>query len=247
MKSATIAVTGKGSALLGQAALPSMWPYLRACYQVPPLLSDIQIPFIEPLACVVYALKRVRLWPGEQVLIFGAGPMGLLLLQALRHSGASQVVMVEKHPQRLVLAQQLGATATVVASAEQTEELRRIAPDGFALVVDATGAPPVIEKAFDYLRPRGQYLQFGVAARTATIQLRPYELFRNDWQIVGSFALCYTFAPAIRWLANGVVDVLPLVSHTAPLQNFAEVFSKFAVGETLKVQMQAQYNAARSP
>ena len=212
----------------------------RACYRVPLTLSDAQMAFIEPLACVVHALKRVRVWPGEQALIFGAGPMGLLLLQALRQSGASQVVIVEKQPQRLALAQQFGATATVVADIEQAATLRELAPDGFGLVVDATGAPPVIEQAFDYLRPRGQYLQFGVAPRTATIQLRPYDLFHNDWQIVGTFALCYTFLPAIAWLANGMIDVLPLVSHTAPLPDFAEAFGKFAAGETLKVQIQAQ-------
>ena len=65
----------------------------------------------------------------------------------------------------------------------------------------------------------------------------PYEIFKNDWSIIGSFALCYTFQPAIAWLAAGVVDVEPLVSHTLPMNQFAEGFAAFAQGKTLKVQM----------
>ena len=96
----------------------------------------------------------------------------------------------------------------------------------------------MIEQAFGYLRPRGQYLQFGVTPMDASIRLRPYDLFRNDWTVIGSFALCYTFLPAIAWLANGVVDVSKLVSHTVPMADFAPAFHAFAAGQTLKVHVQ---------
>ena len=209
----------------------------RACYRIPDQLTDAQAAFIEPLACVIHALKRIQVPPGAQTLILGAGPMGLLLLQALRHRGASQVVMVEKQPARLELATQLGGTAIPVND-QQGAALRDLAPYGFDLVIDATGVPAVIEQAFGYLRPRGQYLQFGVTPMDASIRLRPYDLFRNDWTVIGSFALCYTFLPAIAWLANGVVDVSKLVSHTVPMTGFAPAFHAFAAGQTLKVHVQ---------
>jgi 2-desacetyl-2-hydroxyethyl bacteriochlorophyllide A dehydrogenase len=208
----------------------------RACYRLPDSLSDTQAAFIEPLSCVVYALTRLRIQPGDEALIFGAGPMGLLLAQALRHSGAARVVVVEKQPDRLALARQFGAAA-VAAGAEQTEALREIAPYGFAVVADATGVPAVIERAMAYLKPRGQYLQFGVAPTGADVRWRPYDIFRNDWTIIGSFALCFTFQPAIAWLAGGVVDVAPLVSHTLPLADFPGALARFAAGETLKVHL----------
>lgn len=208
----------------------------RACYRLPDNLTDTQAAFIEPLSCVVHALKRIRVWPGAQVLIMGAGPMGLLLLQALRHSGAAQVVMVEKQPARIALAQRLGATV-ITAGPEQDAALKELAPYGFGLVVDATGIPAVIQNAFNYLKPRGQYLQFGVTPMTATVPLRPYDLFRNDWTIIGSFALCYTFQPAIAWLAHGVVDVSQLVSDTVSFSSFATAFHDFAAGKTLKVHV----------
>lgn len=210
----------------------------KACYRVPANLTDTQAAFIEPLSCVVHALSRLRVHAGDEVLIFGAGPMGLVLTQALRHSGASQIVVVEKQPDRLALAGQLGATATVEAGANLTEALQALAPYGFAIVVDATGVPAVIQQAFNYLKPRGQFLQFGVAPMDASINLRPYDIFRHDWTIIGSFALCYTFQPAIAWLVNGVIDVSPLISHIVPLAKFPEALQQFARGETLKVHLQ---------
>lgn len=212
---------------------------VRACYLLPDSISDQQAAFVEPLSCVVHALKRLRVGPGDTTLIFGSGPMGLLLLQALRHSGASQVVMVDKRADRLALARQLGATETVITGAQQKEHLQSLAPIGFNLVVDATGVPAVIEQAFQHLRPRGQYLQFGVTAKTATVRISPYDIFHNDWTIIGSFALCYTFLPAIAWLQHGVVDVSKLVSDTAPLADFTTAFHRFAHGETLKVHVHA--------
>jgi 2-desacetyl-2-hydroxyethyl bacteriochlorophyllide A dehydrogenase len=206
----------------------------RACYALPDSLTDTQAAFIEPLSCVIHALNRLRVWPGDDVLIFGAGPMGLLLVQALRHSGASQVVVVEKEANRRRLAQEMGATATLETD---LASLRELAPYGFAIVIDATGVPDVIEQALYFLKPRGQYLQFGVAPQGVTIQWSPYEIFRKDWTIIGSFALCYTFQAAIAWLANRVVDVAPLVSHTLPLVEFPRGFQEFAEGQTLKVHL----------
>ncbi|MGL4648021.1 MAG: zinc-binding dehydrogenase, partial [Caldilineaceae bacterium] len=210
----------------------------RACYKLPEEMSDLEAAFIEPLSCVVHALKRIRIWPGDSALIFGAGPMGLLLLQALRRHGAARVVMVDKQPTRLALAATLGAD-TVEADTTSADALRARAPDGFNLVVDATGVPAVVERAFDFLRPRGTYLQFGVTPRTAKVAVSPYDIFKNDWMLTGTFALCYTFLPAIELLRHGVVDVRPLVSDVAPLDQFAAVFHRFAAGETLKVHLHA--------
>lgn len=208
----------------------------RACYPIPDALSDAQASFIEPVSCVVYALSRMRIPPGADALIFGAGPMGLLLVQALRHSGASRVVSVEKEAGRRKLAEQMGALA-LSSDPIPADKLRDLAPYGFPVVVDATGAPAVIAQALRFLAPRGQYLQFGVAPQAETVSWEPYRIFRYDWTIIGSFALCFTFQPAIAWLERGVVDISPLISHTLPLAEFERGFTEFAAGRTLKVHL----------
>jgi threonine dehydrogenase-like Zn-dependent dehydrogenase len=69
------------------------------------------------------------------------------------------------------------------------------------------------------------------------VSISPYDIFHKDWTIIGSFALCYTFLPAIAWLENGVIDVEPLVSHKLPLAEFERGFRQFMAGETLKVHL----------
>jgi D-arabinitol dehydrogenase (NADP+) len=66
---------------------------------------------------------------------------------------------------------------------------------------------------------------FGVCPSDAQIQVNPYQVFRNDWRIIGSFALCYTFQEAIRLLQNGVVQVDALISHRLPLEKGAAAFT----------------------
>ncbi|MCC7407293.1 MAG: zinc-dependent alcohol dehydrogenase family protein [Phycisphaeraceae bacterium] len=207
-----------------------------ACYKLPDDVTDEQAALIEPLSCVVHALERLRVHPGDETLIYGAGPMGLMLTAALRRSGASAVVVVDKQERRLALAADFGASATVSAD-QPAEAIRQHAPHGYGVVIDATGVPAVIERAFDHLRPRGQYLQFGVAARQARVTVSPYDIFRHDWTILGSFALCYTFEQAIAWLRSGLLDAPKLVSDRGGLSDFPGLFDRFARGQTLKVHL----------
>lgn len=215
----------------------------RACYPIPDSMTNQQAAFVEPLACVVYALRRMRVNPADRVLIVGAGPMGLLLVQALRHSGGAIITVVEKQPDRLELAKVMGANFAIDADENQDGNLEEIAPGGFDIVIDATGVPAVIQRAFTYLKPRGQFLQFGVAPMGAKIEIEPYAIFRYDWRIIGSFALCYTFKPSIDWLASGAIDVSQLVSHTGALSNFGELFEQFGKGQTLKVHIDMESKA----
>ncbi|MCC7146910.1 MAG: zinc-dependent alcohol dehydrogenase family protein [Phycisphaeraceae bacterium] len=208
----------------------------RACYRLPAGISDAQAAMVEPVSCVVHALTRLRVLPGDDALIFGAGPMGLIMAQALRHSGAGRVVVVDTQKERLKLAEELGVSVALAAGGAAEGKIKEMAPRGFAVVVDATGVPAVIEKAFSYLRPRGQYLQFGVTPRDATVALRPFDVFHYDWTILGSFALCYTFDRAIAWLAEGVIKVDKLVSVVGGLGEFPRLLEEFAQGRTLKVQ-----------
>jgi 2-desacetyl-2-hydroxyethyl bacteriochlorophyllide A dehydrogenase len=185
-------------------------------------LSFEQAAFIEPLACVVWGLRRVQVQAGDAALIFGAGPMGCLLAQAIRHAGAAQVVVTDVAEPRLRRVAGLGATETVLANGGQDARLRALAPLGYDVVVDATGMPAVVESAFRYIRPRGKIWLFGVCPRDATASFVPYQVFRKDLTIYGSFALCRTFPQSIALIEGGAVKVETLVSHRLPLAQFAE-------------------------
>jgi D-arabinitol dehydrogenase (NADP+) len=177
---------------------------------------------VEPLACVVWGLKRIQVQPGDAVLIFGAGPMGDLMLQAVRRAGAATVVVTDLVPWRLERAAELDATTTVLADEQQAKRLRALAPQGYDIVADAVGSPDVLEQAFTYVRPRGKVWVFGVCPPGAQAAFVPYDVFRKDLTVVGSFAVCRTFQESIALIQSGAVRVEPLISHRLPLDRFSE-------------------------
>jgi 2-desacetyl-2-hydroxyethyl bacteriochlorophyllide A dehydrogenase len=194
--------------------------------------------FVEPLSCVAHGLNRAPARPGDNVLVFGAGPIGLLLMQAARAQGAERVVVTDVLPDRLAVAEQLGAVS-VPADKEQDGRLRDLAPIGYDLVIDATGVPGVVEAALDYVRPAGQTLIFGVCPEDARIPLSPYDVYRRDLSIVGTFALNRTFPPALEWLSSGAVQVEPLLTHQVGLDELPDVLTgRRKMPGRLKVQMQ---------
>lgn len=175
---------------------------------------------IEPLACVVWGLAQVEVQPGDSALVMGAGPMGCLVAQGLKQAGAARVVVTDVVPWRLTLAAQLGATETVVADERQNAALASIEPEGFAIVVDATGIPGVLEGAFAYAQPRGKIWVFGVTPRGTYVKFPSYEVFRRDLKIIGSFAVNRTFPQSIALIRSGAVQVEPLISHQLALDDF---------------------------
>lgn len=196
--------------------------------------------FIEPLSCVVYGMQRLRLPVGANALIYGAGTIGLTMLQLVRHSGAGQVVSVDTKAEKLSLAKKLGATATVPAGERADATLRELSELGFDVVIDCTGVPSVVEHMFTHVRDEGTLLFFGVNPTEATIKLSPYDVYKKDLTILGSFALRYTFHQAIDLLENGAVDVAPLLSTRLPIERFPEALQLAGSGDALKVQIQPQ-------
>jgi D-arabinitol dehydrogenase (NADP+) len=200
-------------------------------------LSFEEGALVEPLACVVWGLRRVAPQLGDRVLLFGAGPMGCLLLQALLRSGATEVTVVDRSEARLALAGRLGATRTLRAH-EVPEAAQDAAPHGFDVVVEATGDPRVLERCFAHARARGKVLVFGVAPQRASAAFAPFEVFRKDLTIVGSFALNQTFGEAIALLEAGAVATAPLVSHRFALADHARAFAVAEHDpERMKVQL----------
>jgi len=188
----------------------------KVVYDIGDMPFDVAA-FVEPLSCVVYGLQRARPNLADRVLIFGSGPIGLLLLQAIRRAGAAQVVVTDLQQDRLELAEALGAELTILADENQAEVLRENAPLGYDMVVDATGVPSVASRCFNHVTKGGKILLFGVCPDDATFPFSPYDLFHRDLTVYGSFAVNMTFAPAIELLRNGAINVRPLTSHRLSL------------------------------
>jgi 2-desacetyl-2-hydroxyethyl bacteriochlorophyllide A dehydrogenase len=223
----------RGGAMAEYVAVPA-----SNVFRLPDGMSFAEGAFIEPLACVVYAMNRLQLAPGARTLLFGAGAMGQQLIQALVHAGASEIAVVDISEAKLEMAAQWGATRTFVSGRFDEAALLAEFPRGFDIVVDATGIPQVIELALKFLGPAGKYLQFGVAAQNATIRLSPFDLFRRDWTLIGSMATNDTFHPALQWAKAKRIRLEPLVTSVIGLDDLPRFFEQGARPDDLKVQVQ---------
>ncbi len=209
----------------------------RNCYRLPDGMSFNEAALIEPLSCVVYGQKRLQPQPGDSVLLLGAGPMSLLWTQMLRHGNAGQIVVTDLFESRLSAARRYGASATVAAGPDQADHLREIAPMGFDIVIDVTGVPEVLEDGFNYVRPVGTVMVFGVCPLKSTITINPFWVYNKDLTILGSMALNYTFNEAIALLEAGAVEVSSLVSHKLPLDDFTDALALAGSRDAVKVQV----------
>ncbi|WP_206098466.1 zinc-dependent alcohol dehydrogenase family protein [Paenibacillus montanisoli] len=221
---------------LGNTVNGSMAEYVavpvRNVVKIPDGMSFETAAFVEPMACVVHAMNRLQLKAGQSVLLFGAGAMGLQLVQSLSRLGASGVTVVDVSTRKLEMALALGATEAVLAN-----EQARLAGRRFDVVVDATGIPSVIERAFAYLGKTATYLQFGVTPKDASIQINPFDLYHKDWTILGSMAINYTFLNAFDWVKEGRIALEPLVSKVITLEETPAFLAQPKDPELLKVQI----------
>ena len=195
---------------------------------------------VEPLACIVWGLERVRVRAGDNALVLGAGPMGCLLIQALKAVGAARVAVVDLAPSRLALARTLGADLAVTP--DELASLGAFSPLGFELVVEATGVPAVLEGAIEHARPGGTIWVFGVAPGDAMANVSPYTLFRRDLAVIGTFAVNQTVPQAVALIQGGAVDVESLVSHVLPIDAFAEGL-RLAAHDQHRMKIQFSFDA----
>lgn len=174
--------------------------------------------FAEPLGCIAWGMKRLEPALASRALLFGAGPIALLLMQALIASGASEVTVVEPNAERRQIATQLGARRTLEPGANLKDQLFDLEPYGFEIVTEATGSPRVVEGMLQYATPGGKVMIYGVAPEDAMVSVSPYEVFRRDLTVIGSFSLLGTVPIALEWLQTKRIKVEALITHRLPIE-----------------------------
>lgn len=205
----------------------------RLCYEVPDGMTWGEAALIEPLSCVLWALRRVSPRTGARALVLGGGTMGLLLGQMLQRSGASQVSVLEPSSERRDVAREVGLTDVIEPGDE--EALRVRSSDGFDIVADATGIPAVIQDGMGRVRRGGTFLIFGVTPQTAETVIRPFDIYNRDMSIVGSMAVNFTYGPAVRMAQS--LCLKPLLAPAASLKEYVQLIDSFGKSRWPKHQI----------
>jgi D-arabinitol dehydrogenase (NADP+) len=207
------------------------------CFTVDDLDPETAV-FTEPVACVVHGLDVLELRPGSNVLLFGAGPTGLILTQLLAGSGATELTVAAPTQAKLDLARAHGADRTVLVdrknAAASLEELRQGAPDGFDVVIDATGALVVLAQTLALTRIGGTVFVYGMTPESTVWPIAPYDIFRRELTIKGSFAQQFSFDRALSALRTGRVKTQGMISRRFALDAYDEALEAVADSSVVK-------------
>ena len=189
-----------------------------------PSLPWREAVMVEPTACAVHGVDILGVKPGADVLMFGAGPTGQVLAQLLKLNGAASLTVAAPAGPKLALAERLSADRVVAVDRHDSEQhrraLKRISPNGFDYVVEATGAAAMCAEAMRQARRGGTVLIYGVYPEGAVFPVNPFDVFRNEITVKGSFAQIDDFGRALAYLESGQVKVGEIVSDEFALKDW---------------------------
>lgn len=210
----------------------------NSVFQVPEHLSFNEACMTEPVACCIHAMDRLDVKYGEDVLIFGAGPNGIILAQLLRHSNANRVVCLAPTKTKLDLVEEYGVETIQMDRndpGKATEEVFRRFHDGVDAIVDATGSASVLPNCFQLLKKQGRLLQFSSTKDDEDIVINPAYFYRNELQYYTSYCQVHEFGRAVDAMASGKVKVGRLVTRLYTLEEFPQAIEDVLDHNVLKL------------
>ena len=203
----------------------------RIVYPLPESVSFSQAAMVEPLSVAVHAVAVSNLPANGTALVVGAGMIGLLVLQALREAGCSNVIVSDIDDSRLQLATELGATVTINAkTADVPAEVKRhTGNEGVDVALEAVGSTPTVRAAIESVRRGGTVTLIGNIAPTVEIPLQT--VVSRQLRLQGSAGSAGEYPQCIDMLARGTVDLKPLISMVAPLEEGPKWFDRLHARE----------------
>jgi L-idonate 5-dehydrogenase len=186
------------------------------CVKLPARMLMEAATLAEPLAVCLHAAARAGDLKGKSIVVFGAGPIGLLTLTAARLAGIAEAAMVDIAPAPLAFASTFGADHVVDVS-RGTEALTYLAGARiFDVAFEASGSPAALIAAIGAVRRGGTVVQIGNLPG-GDIPVPASAVLTKEIDLRGTFRFGTEFADAVRLIADGKVDVLSLVTARVPL------------------------------
>ena len=185
----------------------------------------------EPLSVAVHAVERVPIRLNDTAAVVGTGMIGLLVVQTLRAAGCGRILAVDVDRTRLELACRLGADEGFSPNESDVvaEVLRRTGGRGAAVVMEAVGAPATVEMAIASVRKGGSVGLIGNL--TPEVQLPLQAVVTREITLFGSCASSGEYPACLDLIARGTIQVEPLISAVAPLDEAAEWFQRLYHGK----------------
>lgn len=193
--------------------------------------------FIEPLATVIRAQRRISIDKDDFILVVGAGPMGLLHVMAAKVNGAGKVFVSDVSEFRREYSLKIGADVSFNAIKSNIEDEVKKLTDGRGVdvAIVASGAPQAILSALNSVRKGGRVLLFGVPYKGTILNYDISNLLNNEISIISSNAAVEEDTrEALNMIANKKIDVTKLITGKFKLEEFNEAVREAKEGKTIK-------------
>jgi len=199
---------------------------VQKLFEIPAGMSAYQASFTEPVAIGVQSCRRGQVSADDTVLILGAGPIGLALVEVANARGA-RTYITDVLPERLETAASLGATPISPGDGLFDEVMRITNGEGMPVVIEATGVNAVMEKTVDYVAAGGRIVIVGLVKKGTGVTFPGLDFTRKEMTIVGSRASTACFPESLELLASGKIHY-PDIGSQFPLEQAPDVFAKLA-------------------
>ncbi|GLT70281.1 hypothetical protein SLA2020_423720 [Shorea laevis] len=187
------------------------------CFKLPDNVSLEEGAMCEPLSVGVHACRRANIGPEKNVLVMGAGPIGLVTLLAARAFGASRIVIADVDDHRLSVAKELGADEIIKVStniqdvAEEVVQIHKAMGAGIDVSFDCAGFNKTMSTALSATDAGGKVCLVGMGHSEMTIPLTPAAAREVD--VIGIFRYKNTWPLCLEFIRSGKIDVKPLITH----------------------------------
>ena len=201
---------------------------------VPAELPFEHVALIEPSTVARHMLALGDFKEGETAVVFGAGSIGLMIVQWLRILGASLIICTDISDDNLATARKLGAHVTLNPLRDDVvAEVRKLTGDGVDISLEAAGVPQTLEQTVPITRPRGKVICGGNQPLDKLLPMSFIEnMMRRELSIIGCFMSYSAPFPGHEWtetieaLLDGVLDMDTMISHRYSLAETPDVFAK---------------------
>ena len=220
-------------------AIPEQAMRMGNLIKVPDSLSDEEVCISEPLACVINGQELVAIKPGEEVLVIGAGPIGILHAELARASKVRRVIMAENSPVRLDIARKFNYSEYIDTSSNNLvkEVMRLTGNRGVDVTIVTAPTKEPMEQAVETLAFRGRVSLFGSLPKgksEITIDSRP--IHYKELKIIGSYSSSIVhMKKALDILKTGAINTKEIITHRLPLDKIVEGIELGIKGESIKV------------
>jgi L-iditol 2-dehydrogenase len=215
----------RAGAFAEYVAVPS-----RVLYRLPKKLSFTEAAMLEAVSVALHGVSLAQISTGCTALVVGAGMIGLLTLQALRAAGCSRIFVTDLDSTRLKLAREVGATAVLSSEASVVEQIMQLTEGaGVDVVIEAVGRNETVKVAIESVRKGGTVVLVGNISPEVTLPLQ--KVVTRQIRLQGSCASSGEYPRAIELLASGAIQVAPLITAIAPLEEGPRWFERLYARE----------------